>query len=425
MPDPSSDAEAPSPEKGSAELASAGDTKSPTPSRNSNLFWILDICAVLFWCYATTKVFAFDVDIYIFRKILPDYEWILQFKLVIALIILSALFLFFNKISILLHAIYIALFPLIAVVWKIPKIIYKKKQWVLAFALVNTTTSFFATIRYNIIMSAAFLASAAVIFTASNQKLLWIAMCIIVVALYSVYVHRFILAIRPLSVFRVHDKVVCWLSDFATKALAPDPKLSRKPYSKLTTQQADNWKTNLQLSILMSRGCLFLAKKLKHYQMSGAGACSAALIVLFLVTLTVIVFAIANFALYKIDPSNFTASEPVSAFTFLYYSFSTIVFQKLTELAPVTDPSRMLWMLEGMSALLFALIFVSVMFSTRNQRQTEQINEVIESISSHGKKMETFVIDKYKFSSIDDALSELTRLKAGMISFIYRLSADL
>jgi hypothetical protein len=65
-----------------------------------------------------------------------------------------------------------------------------------------------------------------------------------------------------------------------------------------------------------------------------------------------------------------------------------------------------------------------VIVSARNQRQTDELNEAIGALSEQGKTMELFVLDQYRFATIDEALAELQRLKAGLVSFIVRISAD-
>src|SRR3989338_1638449 len=49
----------------------------------------LEILAVFFWVYTLTKVFVFDIDLWLVDSFFPDYLWILNFKLVFILALAS------------------------------------------------------------------------------------------------------------------------------------------------------------------------------------------------------------------------------------------------------------------------------------------------------------------------------------------------
>lgn len=398
------------------------------PSANSLLtskgrwmFRILDVCAVVFWLYVILKIFFFDADVFLLQWAFPTHAWLLNLRFIFMLVALALTLIFFDKESVLLGSVYIIFFPLIILLWKIPRMIYKRPNWVLVIAFANAVISFFTSFKYNILIAAGLFAATAIALLSSSEAFLWTAIALALVALYAGYARRFISAVRPSKVFRAHEKLVSWLSNIVT-ASAPEPTIRAARYSKPTDEHAQQWTATLQNSVLASRLCLFSARKLKEYHASGAGFFSAAFVVLFLVVVTVFVFADANLALFKISPGYFAFSETPSFFTFIYYSFKAVIFSNISELMPVGGPAKILWMIEAASALFFGLIFASLMFSARSQRQTEELNKVIETISEQGRSMELFVLTEYKFQTIDEALSELARLKAAFVSFIYKLS---
>jgi len=82
-------------------------------------------------------------------------------------------------------------------------------------------------------------------------------------------------------------------------------------------------------------------------------------------------------------------------------------------------------MIESFFALFLVVIFVSLLLSVRSQRHAEELNEVIKGIEGQGKDMEGFIKDEYKINSIDDAMAELEKLKAGMAKFIYKITESI
>ena len=387
-------------------------------------FRLLDFCSLMFWSYVILKVFISDVDIYILEKFFPANAWLLQLKSIILLLILAISLIFFEKKLVLFFITYILFFPFILFFWKIPKIIYRRQSWVAVFGFANLINSFFGSLRYNLIITSAFVTSATIVFISSNRFLLWIALLVMTFTLYVYFVDRFVSTIKPKNIFYLYNKVVLLLKNYIMTKLVPDPEIINVPYSSLTEEQTNTLKTNLQSAVIASRLCLLLAKKLRNYQASKVGFYSGAFAIIFIVLLTVVVFAVINFALFKIDQSHFMISEFVNFFTFVYYSFNAVVFQRITELTPITISSQIFWMMEAACALYFALIFVTVMFSARNQSQTEELDETVKIISGYGKNLEVFVLDKYKFANMDDAVKGLINLKAESISFIYKISAD-
>jgi hypothetical protein len=382
---------------------------------------MLDLCAAVFWLYVVVKVFFFDADALLLQKAFPAQAWLLNLRFLFILIALAIAVIFSDKGSVLFYCGYILLFPLIVLLWKIPRLIYRRPNWVLVIAFVNAMISFFTSFKYNILIATAVFTATVLALFASSAVVLWTAIVLALAGLYAGYVRRFISAVRPSKVFRAHTKLVEWLSSIATSA-QPEPHIRAARYSKPTDQNAQQWIANLQTSVLASRLCLFFARKLKEYHASGAGFFSAAFVILFLVVVTVFIFAVSNLALFKIDPSYFSFTEAPNFFTFVYYSFKAVVFSTISDLLPAAIAAKVLWMMEAASALFLGLIFASLMLSARSQKQTEELNKVIDTISQKGRSMELFVLSEYKFQTIDEALNELTRLQAAFVSFIIKLS---
>src|SRR5207237_4217836 len=97
----------------------------------------------------------------------------------------------------------------------------------------------------------------------------------------------------------------------------------------LDQKQLDKRTTNLQMSVMFNRVCLFAAKKLRQYQTSGFHAISGIVTILLLFVLTMFVFGAINYGLHKIDSSLFDLSTPATLFIFVYYIFNTLIFTSI------------------------------------------------------------------------------------------------
>lgn len=386
---------------------------------------IRETLAILFWTYILIKLFAFDIDVFLMSKFLPEYLWLLNLKFFILIGGIALIWLVTKNKYILSWSLYIFFYPTIIFLWKIPFFIFKQRSWILAFAFINSIISFFKSIKYNFITFALFLVSLAIIFSFSNEKLLWPASAIILVFLLITYIYRFVLVFKPSSIFQVYIKIFSGIRKRGVSVFALDESIKNLPVESLDQKQMETWTANLQMSVLFNRVCLFAAKKLRDYQNSGLNVISYVLTILVLIVLTVFSFAAINYGLFKIDSGLFSYSATPNFFTFSYYSFNNLLFNSIREITPILPISQTVSMIEYFLALFLVVIFVSLLFSVRSQRHTEELNELIKEIVGQGKDMEGFIKDEYKINSIDDAMVELEKLKAGMIKFIYKITESI
>ncbi len=386
---------------------------------------IRETLAILFWTYILIKLFVFDIDVFLMSKFLPEYVWLLNLKFFILIGGIALIWLVTKNKYILSWSLYVFFYPAIIFFWKIPYFVFKLRSWVLAFAFINAIISFFKYIKYNFITFALFLVSLSIIFNFSNEKLLWSASAIILVILLITYIYRLFLVLKPSSIFQVYTKIFSEFRKNAVRSWTLDESIKNLPVKSLNQKQMETWTANLQMSVLFNRVCLFAAKKLRDYQNSGLNVISYVLTILVLTVLTVFSFAAINYGLFKIDSGLFSYSATPNFFTFFYYSFNNLIFNSIREITPILPISQTVSMIEYFLALFLVVIFVSLLFSVRSQRHTEELNELIKGIASQGKDMEGFIKDEYKINSIDDAMVELEKLKADMIKFIYKITESI
>jgi hypothetical protein len=82
-------------------------------------------------------------------------------------------------------------------------------------------------------------------------------------------------------------------------------------------------------------------------------------------------------------------------------------------------------MIQSLFSFSLVAILVTLFFSLRNQRYTEELNEVISGMETEGHEMERFIIDEYRLGSIEEAMAELQNAKASFAKFIYKISESL
>ncbi len=324
-----------------------------------------------------------------------------------------------------LKLVYIVLYPFVVILWKVPFFILRQRSWPLAIAFINALASFFGSITYNLFVLAAFLASSSLVLFSHNKGLLWTSIVILFSLMLVAYGRRFISIFRAQKVFRIYERVAGWMPKIQKSTLNLGEKIKDIPYDQLTPEQAENWNSSLQSSFVLSRACLFAARKLRSYGKSGFGKISSAFICVFLTVATIIVFALINLGLYKIDPGFYRATETPIRFTFFHYSLNRMIFNSIPELEPANAIAKTVYDSEALFAFFLVVIFVSLLLSARTQKQIEDLNRTIEKIEAESQAMDLAIVVDFHFETVDSALAALEQRKAGTTSFLRLLSDTL
>lgn len=173
-------------------MTSAGQPKKEKTITAKAAIVAREIIALIFWLYASLKLFIFDVDVFLVDKFVPEHRWLLDLKFFVLIGGVAIIWLLAGSKKFYLWFAYIFFYPLIIILWKIPYFVFRQRRWVFAFALINTAVSFFQSAKYNFIGSAVFLIAVAAIFNTSSTPLIGISVSAIFLLFTAVYIRRFI-----------------------------------------------------------------------------------------------------------------------------------------------------------------------------------------------------------------------------------------
>ena len=115
----------------------------------------------------------------------------------------------------------------------------------------------------------------------------------------------------------------------------------------------------------------------------------------------------------------------ISFFTFFRYSFYTYVYAGITELVATSPLTQGVAMLEACLALLTVALFAGAIIVTLGERYSTQLDDLIDNAERESRYAEGFIRDEFGFSTIDDAIAELQRLKSTMVSLLLLLTRNL
>ncbi len=346
-------------------------------------------------------------------------------KFFILIGIIAALLLITRQLNFLKWLLYILFYPVILIFWRLPQLAYKLRSWIFAVAIVNAALSLFRSLKLKFVTAAVFLISMLFALTFSNHILLIIA----IVGLFSVlvvsYARMSIFVFQPSSIFQLYTKVLKKSPTFVTAHFIDAAEIRNLPMERLNDAQILARRTNIQSLVLFNRALLFLSHRLREYQQSKLNALSYAFNLLLLLGFTIIAYAATNYALFKLDPTQFTvvATEP-GFFLFLYYSFHTFIFGSIGEITPVHFYSQAVSMSEQVLAILLLFILVGLFISVQSERYKEELDRTIAETEETGRTLEELIQSTYNLT-FEQALEEIRKMQANLINIILWLSKSL
>jgi hypothetical protein len=376
-----------------------------------------------FWIYAITKLFVVDIDVHLMSLINPQLLWLLNYKLTILLALIAIAMLVSRSLTLALAVCYITFYPLIVVLWKVPRFVWTQTSWLLALAIVNAVIAFFYSFRRDFIIGTIFIISTVTLLNTSDMYVLYgTAVTSFVIVAFAYYL-AFLKAFKPSAVFETYTRLFPAVR--TSKLLEVDASLRNLPSESMSEQQVQLRTSSLQNVVLFNRACLFISKKLRDYQKSGVNVVSYIFGLVFLLVFTVVAFSLINYSLFKINPNlyQFTYSQP-SFFAFMYYSGGSM-FYAANGLVPVAAISQGVQLVQFLCGVLLLVILITVIVALRNEKYAYELERVIASVEREGRAVENVLRNEFNFDSVDAAITALQQTKAGFATFIIYLTNNI
>lgn len=396
----------------------------PQQKSRGKLFWLfLDAVAILFWLYAVTKLFIFDIDVFLVSYATPEFVWLLNYKFLILLGVVLAAMLITRSATVGMMAAYVAIYPLVTLLWKFPRFVWKQKSWLFAFAILNAAIGTVRSFKRVFVSGSLFLIAAALIWSTSNKAILYGSAIVLFALVVLGFTLAFLRAFRPSAIFQAYTKLFPAIKkgDF----LKADVSIKDIPIESMTDKQLELRTTGIQNVVLYNRACLFISKKLRDYQRSGANVAASTISLVTLLFFTIIAFALINYALFKADPGlyQFTFSKE-TLFSFVYYSAGSM-FYAANGLVPTGPLSQLVHLIQFLCGVLLLVIFITVVVSLRNERYSRELGEVIASLKKEGANAESLLSRDFDLADVRSAIEALQSAKAGLIGAIIYLTKNL
>ncbi len=315
--------------------------------------------AVLFWLYVGLKPFVFDVDSWLIGLVAPSLSWVVEWRFAFFLGLLGFAILLLKPRRLAWWALWVLLYPFVLLFWRLPQLLFRLKSWTLGLAVVGTAIALIRSIRFTVPVTAALVTGLIMATFATRKGALIAAIALLVVSTLLIYARLITRAFVP------------GISPFSKEGLEIAGVKIRQVIEKMPSTGGglfpeaaddDQRQTQLEVSVLYSRACHFLASKFSDLRRSSLNIAAALFQITGLAVTSAVTLGMSAFSLYRIDPSNYRVEGAPSAFNFIYLGYKSLLGGSAARIAPVSNAAELLDMIT--SATNSAIVLVAIVTCT-------------------------------------------------------------
>ena len=354
--------------------------------------------AIIVWIYFLGKIAIFDFESFVIHKYFPNLEQVLYYRFFILVAIGFILWISLGKKKFYRFSLYVIVYPIVILVWKIPKNLFS--HWSVSLLFAPTIFEFVTKFRAYLIINTLVVLSAIFILTSNNKILLSISMLILASFLaYHLY-SSFCKAYRS-TVFSKLQEII-----HKVKNRVSDKMFFQKMWNnaeKRTKPKKDEEEVQTRISTLyMAYWCAeFLKEKATLFLESRKMDLYLILTWFWTVFITVIVYSLEYFSLYKIHPDSFSVPYEPNFLSFLGFSFGKLATSEVSAISPKTSFALILCYSELCCTLIIFVILVFTILTAARERYREEIYNLVSELT------EVALVIEEKFTIIFNmALSE-------------------
>jgi hypothetical protein len=376
----------------------------------------LDALSVIFWAYVFVKIFIFDVDRTVLRAISTRALVVLDYRVFFWLGIVVVCVLVLRSRS--LALVYILVFPLLVVVWKIPAFFIRRKSWAMFLGSLQVVFTALSSFRYNLTTKGLASACAVVIAVSHSRSVLLVAAVYLAWLLVWSYVRllrRTFTASSFLTVQRrqisriVTSGPVRSMTSVAEELKSPNVVL----YDRTQLTQVAN---AASAAILVNKGLYYWAYQLERYRRDYSPALIfSALSYVWLFLGTLMSLALMNDALIKALPHEYdVGSHRPSLLAVTLYSLATLFVSSGGGITASGNAAYALQLGAGIAGPFFlAACVLNFTIAFRRERDEGALRALVAELKLRARKQERSFRDEWHVS-VDEARRRLEDLGEGL-----------
>ncbi len=381
------------------------------------------VVASIAWLYSLIQLFIFDIDAFAIRHLAPSISWLFSYKFVVLLCVIALFWLLGGRKRLIVWAAYVVGYPVV-LLSKTAYLIWKSHSWVVLIGLINVGLSIWRSFKVNFFVATITAVAVCVCLLAPYRDAIAIAAVVLLLVIVTLLVRSAISVFTPSHVYTMHAKLASVLLKGTDGINLPPLDTRNVALSQVPEGLREKWIEGLQTAVLYNRAAYFLSTQLVAYGKSRVAIFFHVLNFMALGLIVLLVLTVINFATFKIQPSGFLVHNSPNFFDFFYYTFNSMIGNKVDDLLPVGWVERTL----NMGGVLFALalsgFLLTLLFSVRLQRDSDEILDAARDVRAQADSIEEFILRTFNLS-VTQALVELELAKSGLIQLLFFLQREI
>jgi hypothetical protein len=378
---------------------------------------IKEIIFLIVWLGIIIKLFIFDWDVFLIEKYLPNFRWILNFKILI-IVILIVLTSKKKCGNILLNIIYFVFFPLVLVFVYLPFKIFLIGKWNGLIAYLNTFFILFKKFRFKFVISILYCVCFSIILNNSNKYLIIFSIIFIIYCVFSLVILMFKIVFSNSTIFDVYKKI----SDKILEQVNNNKNDECPEITDINSlKENKQYVSVIERTVLMNRIFLFSSRKFKDYNESKVYIFQDILLFISILIIGVLSFSLINFGLFKLYDNNYILQGIPKFIDFVLYTMSIsngyIVSSSIL--------AKLLLILQTGLFIIFSGLFIFIVLNKNKEKQKKEIGNIINSFEEMAKMEEDNIINTTIFDNMDSAIEGLKLLESSLVGIITKISKSI
>ncbi|MGD0590749.1 MAG: hypothetical protein ABSA44_08125 [Bacteroidota bacterium] len=375
-----------------------------------------ELFAFTLWLYMVIKLFVFDFDVYIVDTYFPSLSWLVYFKFLLFLVLIMIYWIFVGDKNFFKAIAFVLFYPFILLFWRIPNLFIG--NWFAIIGAIGFGISFYRSLKRNYITFTLITLSSILIIITNKQIYLIASMIVLSSILLIHFARRLFYSFVPSKALFLPKQAVLTLLERTKSNLKLPEELRTTAIEKYTEEQKNKWSYTLQTLLLINRVSYYVASKLRELQERRLVILYFIFGLLFSFCLTVVIFALNNYALQKIDATAFSNPSHKGLLFFIYYSFSTIINSAITDFYPISAFARLFHLSEVFMGVFLLVILFFVYTNVKSDKTKSEVNDLISTLGAQGKEIEVLINHDFSMD-INQAIEVVEKFPGSLLRLFY------
>ncbi|WP_236981551.1 MULTISPECIES: hypothetical protein [Mycobacterium] len=383
-----------------------------------------DFAGLAIWVLGFLKLFVFDFDVYLANKLGSPWSYLVQFRFLVILLVVAIILLAHKKA--LFVVAYAAAFPLIVLLWKLPRFLIWLKSWNVILALTTVVTSLSSHFRRRFFIRAVEFTVVVVAIVTTTGPIAAGCAVLLSIALIYHYAQTIAAGIRASKFVGYQQKIVRTMTGRTRfESLQIDPELRSDEVERFNYEQLQKFSNSVSMGLLTVKVMSFYASLLQQYRRSHALIFLNVLSYLWLLFQSIALFTLINRCVFVAAPEQYAVTGSPSIIRFLFYSTTSLYGNTVSQITAAGDIALAIATIAAVYGPIFILsLGAQIVMTFRQSKDDAAFGSLITLVRSRERRLTNRLKVEYEMTP-QEAYRRLRDLGVGAELFLAYLASKI